>query len=126
MGDSAKKTASSLSKLGKTAGYSKTIANLDPLGREISKLGLPGLLTGAPGTIAQRAEDRANTPAPIIDPGEDLNTDIPAVPRMPVPGPNSLDTIRARRLSIQAQLARRGRLSTILSQPQYEPLGGTA
>lgn len=53
--------------------------------------------------------------------------DIPSVTAptpMPIPGQDTLEAIRARRSSIQAQLARRGRLSTILSSPSFEPLGG--
>jgi hypothetical protein len=50
---------------------------------------------------------------------------IPAPAPMPVPGPDDPSTINARRNSIQAQLLRRGRLSSILSQgAQSEPLGG--
>jgi len=54
------------------------------------------------------------------------NINIPAIPGptpMPIPGADDMSTILARRASISAQLARRGRLSTILSQPQSEPLG---
>jgi hypothetical protein len=43
---------------------------------------------------------------------------------MPVPGQDELANIEARRRSISEQLARRGRASTILSNPQTEPLGG--
>ena len=42
---------------------------------------------------------------------------------MPIPGQDAIANIMARRASIAAQLARRGRLSTILSQSQPEPLG---
>jgi hypothetical protein len=43
---------------------------------------------------------------------------------MPIPGQDDLANISARRRSIEQQLARRGRLSTVLSNPQNEPLGG--
>ncbi len=49
---------------------------------------------------------------------------MPAIPKpapMPVNDPNDPNV---RRTSIQAQLLRRGRLSTILSQGENEPLGG--
>lgn len=52
--------------------------------------------------------------------------EVPPATKMPVPGQDDLANIAARRRSVAAQLARRGRLSTILSQPQSEPLGGTA
>jgi len=61
-----------------------------------------------------------------IDPSPTVQPDTPATPppeRMPVPGPDTIEAISARRRSIQAQLARRGRLSTILTG-QDEPLGG--
>jgi len=48
-----------------------------------------------------------------------LPTPIP----MPDPSPTSQASIAARRRSIQAQALRRGRMSTILSQAQSEPLG---
>lgn len=56
--------------------------------------------------------------APPPDP-----TVTPVTP-MPVPGQDDLASIAARRQSIQQQLARRGRVSTILSNAQNEPLGG--
>jgi len=49
---------------------------------------------------------------------------MPTIPKpiaMPVNDPNDPNV---RRASIQAQLLRRGRLSTILSQGESEPLGG--
>jgi len=42
---------------------------------------------------------------------------------MPDPDPSSRESIAARRRSVQAQALRRGRMSTILSQSQAEPLG---
>lgn len=61
-----------------------------------------------------------------LSPGEIAQPEIAPTPPtvMPVPGQDDLANIAARRRSVQAQLLRRGRLSTILSQPQNEPLGG--
>lgn len=43
---------------------------------------------------------------------------------MPIPGQDDLANISARRRSIEEQMRRRGRVSTVLSGQQSEPLGG--
>lgn len=60
------------------------------------------------------------------DPGyvPPANPQITPVTPMPIPGQDDLASMAARRQSIQQQLFRRGRFSTILSDPQSEPLGG--
>jgi hypothetical protein len=72
----------------------------------------------------------AGTAANVVDkptpPPEEAPPEITPPTPMPIPGQDTLEAVTARRRSIQAQLARRGRLSTILSQPQAEPLGGAA
>lgn len=56
-----------------------------------------------------------------VPPGPPVVT--PVTP-MPIPGQDDLANISARRKSIEQQLFRRGRMSTVLSNPQTEPLGG--
>jgi len=65
-------------------------------------------------------EGRANEAG--LEPPEMTPTPPPVIP-MPDPSPESAANIAARRRSVQAQLLRRGRMSTILTQPQSEPLG---
>lgn len=60
-------------------------------------------------------------PGFVPPPGPPVVT--PVTP-MPIPGQDDLTNIAARRKSIEEQLFRRGRLSTVLSNPQSEPLGG--
>lgn len=60
-------------------------------------------------------------PGYVPPPGPPVVT--PVTP-MPIPGQDDLSNIAARRKSIEEQLFRRGRLSTVLSNPQNEPLGG--
>ena len=67
----------------------------------------------------QASQDFGITPPP--QPGDTNPT--PVTP-MPIPGQDDLANIAARRKSIEQQLFRRGRLSTILSNPLSEPLGG--
>ena len=74
-----------------------------------------GLIDPTLGTVSAGRE--ATRPTDISQPAL-----TPPTP-MPIPGQDSLANIMARRASIAAQLARRGRLSTILSQIQPEPLG---
>ncbi len=71
---------------------------------------------------SKTAADVVDKPAQIAEPVPEVAPPTP----MPIPGQDTLEAVTARRRSIQAQLARRGRLSTILSQPQAEPLGGAA
>lgn len=60
-------------------------------------------------------------PGYVPPPGPPVVT--PVTP-MPIPGQDDLSNIAARRKSIEQQLFRRGRMSTVLSNPQNEPLGG--
>lgn len=71
--------------------------------------------------IGHYLEGRANQ-AGLEDP--QFDPPIPPVIPMPDPDPSSQGSIAARRRSVQAQMLRRGRMSTILTQPQSEPLGG--
>lgn len=81
-------------------------------------LGLPDVAgTGATVAAGQAARHAVQPDIPSVP-------DIPAPTAMPIPGQDALANIISRRRSIQAQLARRGRLATILSQPATEPLGG--
>src|SRR3977135_3654447 len=59
------------------------------------------------------------TPAPEPD----TATPTPVTP-MPIPGQDDLSNIAARRRYIEEPFRRRGRMSTVLSNPQAEPLGG--
>ena|SRR5260221_9746315 len=56
-------------------------------------------------------------------PEPDQPTPTPVTP-MPGNDPSDLNIISARRRSIEEQMRRRGRMSTVLSNPQAEPLGG--
>lgn len=73
-------------------------------------LGIGGLTGG----FINMARNRPQPEVPGLTP----------VTPMPVPGQDDLSNIAAQRRSLADQLRRRGRLSTILSQPQSEPLGG--
>jgi len=81
---------------------------LDPLGSAISKYKGANL-------------DPYHLYTPVPEP--DTVTPTPVTP-MPGVDPTDLNTIAARRRSIEEQLRRRGRMSTVLSNPQAEPLGG--
>jgi|SRR6267378_3424710 len=89
----------------------------DPLGlgkNVTDPLNLGPGVTDPLGLDTGKGENIAAAPGPL-----------PPPIAMPVPGQDDLANIASRRRSIQSQLARRGRLSTILSQGFYEPLGGT-
>lgn len=74
----------------------------------------------------QQLDQALAVPPSVGDPGyvAPPNLNVTPVTPMPVPGQDDLASIAARRQSIQQQLARRGRVSTILSNAQNEPLGG--
>lgn len=101
---------------------------LDPLGAAVGRrygpvagsvAGPGGAVTGGvPGDPSNRSE--ADLPSIVEPPPPPIEP--PTV--MPVPGQDDLSNIAARRRSVREQLARRGRLSTILTQPQSQPLGG--
>jgi len=77
--------------------------------------------------IRRQLDEGFGVPPSQGDPGYVPPPEPPVIPPptpMPDPDLSSLGSIAARRRSIQAQLARRGRMSTILSQGQPEPLGG--
>ena len=63
---------------------------------------------------------REGDPGYVPPPGPPV---VPAPIPMPDPDSSSQASIAARRRSVQAQALRRGRMSTILSQSQSEPLG---
>jgi hypothetical protein len=72
-----------------------------------------GTLTGA--NAAKEAADRqAQQQQDALD---KLNPSSRAVASTPLPTPNSDEVLTARRRSIAAQIARRGRASTILTRP---------
>src|SRR5258706_7435159 len=91
-------------------------------GGKIGPLGFSG-----PRTRARVALDETfGVPPSPGDPGFIDTTPVVPTPvtPMPVPGQDDLANIAARRRSIDEQLRRRGRVSTVLSSPQSEPLGG--
>lgn len=75
----------------------------------------------------RRTLDRPFKIAPVEgDPGyvPPASPVVTPVTPMPIPGQDDLANISARRRSIEEQIRRRGRVSTVLSSPQSEPLGG--
>lgn len=91
-------------------------------GASVDFLAGPAPLPTALSDWNQQAGDKVTGAPPLTD-----EPPVPAIPPptpMPIPGQDDPTNIAARRRSIQAQLARRGRLATILTQPQAEPLGG--
>src|SRR5690242_17108259 len=82
---------------------------------------------GSAGIFPTKMVNKAISEGDVISgykPPPETPTVTPVTP-MPIPGQDDLANIAARRQSIEQQLLRRGRLSTILTSPQTnEPLGG--
>ena len=112
--------------------FSQLSAGLTSLNRRLSfgphilGIGPPGPLGfSEPRTRARQILDKDFGVAPKEgDPG--YPAPLVPTPVTPLAGndPTDLNIIAARRRSIEEQMRRRGRMSTVLSSPQIEPLGG--
>lgn len=96
-----------------------------PGGQKLGGLGPLGF-SGPRTQVRQQLDKTFGVPPSEGDPGYVplVSPAVTPVTPMPIPGQDDLANIAARRKSIEEQLFRRGRLSTVLSNPQSEPLGG--
>jgi hypothetical protein len=107
--------SASLTKRSKELGVGGGRANMGVLGPTLGR------------TVMRQQLDKTLGVAPIEgDPGyvAPPSLNVTPVTPMPVPGVDDLSNVAARRRSIEDQLRRRGRMSTVLGGAQTEPLGG--
>lgn len=100
-----------------TESIGKKLGSVGRTAFEVGTFGMSDFVPGMRGSIADRI-------LPSTAPTQPNYPALTAPTAMPDPSADSIANVYARRTSIAAQLARRGRLSTFLSQPKMEPLGG--
>lgn len=103
----------------------KRLAVNVPLGKGVRQVGPLGFSEGRT-RIRQELDKTLSVSPREGDPGYVPPAEPVLTPVTPLVGndPTDLNIIAARRRSIEDQLRRRGRMSTVISNPQNEPLGG--